>query len=620
MSKATFYEHFANKEECILALFDEAATEVMRAMVGGVRRRGPRLLRGARGRRRARLPGDARLLSRPRRRRCSCRSSAPDPRAAARRDAILDAFAESLYRDNQRAAPQYGAPHLRLARRRLRDHRRLGRARLAQPAHRPAGGRARARAGDHPADAGRARSRRVTRPGLARDRSARSSPAGAARGWSPGASRWRARSARRSPTRSTGVARCPASATRPRACSSSAWRPPPTAATAPAACSPATARATGCSPRMHRAGFANQPTSVHRDDGLRLHDAWIAAAVRCAPPANKPTPAGARRVPAVDGGRARARSPTCASSSASARSRGTRRCGCAPRSAIRRPRPRPRFGHEAVFDDGAWLALLGCFHPSQQNTFTGRADRADARRGRLRALPRDARRGRCTPSVRPDAHARLRAAPLLARRSAAFRTRTRVHRATLDGGLPLSSFTPAVRDWFERAFAAPTPAQEQAWPAIATGEHVLISAPTGTARRWPRSCGASTGSPREPRRRHDAPGLRLAAEGARLRRRAQPARAAARHRRRPLGRDPHRRHAAARARCDAPHAAGHPDHDARVAVPDPHLAGARDAARRRVGDRRRDPRRRLDQARRAPRAHARAPRRARATTSPSASA
>jgi ATP-dependent helicase Lhr and Lhr-like helicase len=48
--------------------------------------------------------------------------------------------------------------------------------------------------------------------------------------------------------------------------------------------------------------------------------------------------------------------------------------------------------------------------------------------------------------------------------------------------LPLSSFTPVVRDWFERSFEAPTPAQEQAWPAIATGEHVLISAPTGSGK------------------------------------------------------------------------------------------------------------------------------------------
>src|SRR3954452_19253438 len=47
---------------------------------------------------------------------------------------------------------------------------------------------------------------------------------------------------------------------------------------------------------------------------------------------------------------------------------------------------------------------------------------------------------------------------------------------------PLKAFTPQVRDWFGRAFAAPTEAQAQAWPAIATGEHVLISAPTGSGK------------------------------------------------------------------------------------------------------------------------------------------
>src|SRR6266498_5739752 len=47
---------------------------------------------------------------------------------------------------------------------------------------------------------------------------------------------------------------------------------------------------------------------------------------------------------------------------------------------------------------------------------------------------------------------------------------------------PLAGFTPSVREWFGRAFEAPTPAQAQAWPAIATGEHVLISAPTGSGK------------------------------------------------------------------------------------------------------------------------------------------
>ena len=48
--------------------------------------------------------------------------------------------------------------------------------------------------------------------------------------------------------------------------------------------------------------------------------------------------------------------------------------------------------------------------------------------------------------------------------------------------MPLEAFTPQVREWFGRAFAAPTPAQSQAWPAIATGAHTLISAPTGSGK------------------------------------------------------------------------------------------------------------------------------------------
>jgi uracil-DNA glycosylase family 4 len=116
---------------------------------------------------------------------------------------------------------------------------------------------------------------------------------------------------------------------------------------------------------MYRAGLANQPTSVSVDDGLRLRDAWVTAAVKCAPPANKPTP--------------------------------EERDACAPflrrelealadlrvlvclgafgyQAACRHldVRPRPRFGHgvEVAVEDGPML--LCSFHPSQQNTFTGR--------------------------------------------------------------------------------------------------------------------------------------------------------------------------------------------------------------------------------------------------------
>ncbi len=122
---------------------------------------------------------------------------------------------------------------------------------------------------------------------------------------------------------------------------------------------------------LHRTGFANQPTSAHRDDGLALRDAWIAAAMRCVPPANKPTPverdtclpwtvAELALLPAL-------RVVVCLGAFAWDAALRLRVVAGAPPV-----RPRPRFGHGALFDDGAWLALLGCFHPSQQNTFTGR--------------------------------------------------------------------------------------------------------------------------------------------------------------------------------------------------------------------------------------------------------
>ena len=115
---------------------------------------------------------------------------------------------------------------------------------------------------------------------------------------------------------------------------------------------------------MHRTGFANQPTSVHAGDGLRLDDAFVAAAVRCAPPANRPLP--------------------------------SERDNCLPYAAaelhLLRPavlvclggfawdaacrllalQPKPRFGHGAEHATPDGPVLLGTYHPSQQNTFTGR--------------------------------------------------------------------------------------------------------------------------------------------------------------------------------------------------------------------------------------------------------
>ena len=72
-------------------------------------------------------------------------------------------------------------------------------------------------------------------------------------------------------------------------CSSLVWHRPPMAGTGRVASSRAIGRATSCTRRSTRPGFANQPTSVRADDGLALTDAYLAAAVRCAPPMNRPT-------------------------------------------------------------------------------------------------------------------------------------------------------------------------------------------------------------------------------------------------------------------------------------------------------------------------------------------
>ncbi len=149
---------------------------------------------------------------------------------------------------------------------------------------------------------------------------------------------------------------------------------------------------------LHRAGLANQPTSRHAGDGLALRGAWITAAVRCAPPANRPLPAErdacARWLRAEVPLLPRLRVVVCLG-------------GYAWDAALRlleHPlRPKPRFGHGAEVDAGPWT-LLGCFHPSQQNTFTGKLtpDMLDAVLARARALA-DQSSGAGAPSARRDA-------------------------------------------------------------------------------------------------------------------------------------------------------------------------------------------------------------------------
>jgi len=125
---------------------------------------------------------------------------------------------------------------------------------------------------------------------------------------------------------------------------------------------------------LHAAGFATQPTSTRRDDGLALRGAYVTAIARCAPPANKPTPAelAACRPFLVRELRllARLRVVVCLGGLAQ---QGFLRAWVDAGRTV--PVPRPRFGHGAECALPGGVTLLCSYHPSQQNTFTGRLTR-----------------------------------------------------------------------------------------------------------------------------------------------------------------------------------------------------------------------------------------------------
>jgi uracil-DNA glycosylase family 4 len=124
---------------------------------------------------------------------------------------------------------------------------------------------------------------------------------------------------------------------------------------------------------LARTGFANQPTSTDRFDGLALRDMWITAAVRCAPPANRPTPAEREQCMPWSVSEltllSNVRVVVCLGGFAW--DAALRLTAIVTDPQAKPVRPRPRFGHAAEHS-GERYTLLGCYHPSQQNTFTGR--------------------------------------------------------------------------------------------------------------------------------------------------------------------------------------------------------------------------------------------------------
>jgi uracil-DNA glycosylase family 4 len=121
---------------------------------------------------------------------------------------------------------------------------------------------------------------------------------------------------------------------------------------------------------MHGAGFATLPTSRSRDDGLRLRDAWITAAARCAPPDNRPTADELERCrPYLMRERALLRRVRVVV--ALGRIGFAAVLACERARGVALPRPVPRFGHGAEATIGS-IVLLSSYHPSRQNTQTGK--------------------------------------------------------------------------------------------------------------------------------------------------------------------------------------------------------------------------------------------------------
>ena len=125
---------------------------------------------------------------------------------------------------------------------------------------------------------------------------------------------------------------------------------------------------------LHHASFASQPTSTHPGDGLELNDAYITAAIRCAPPDNKPTPT---EIAACEPYLLRELRLLSRVRVVVGLGRIGWQAYLNARRALGAPplRPVPKFGHGALarFDDG--IALIASYHPSQQNTFTGKLTR-----------------------------------------------------------------------------------------------------------------------------------------------------------------------------------------------------------------------------------------------------